>query len=212
MVAVGLLAGGTGVALVMRGHTDTTGPRTSIRASHPTKSLGPLPLEVPDEPTQPARLSGKIEADANSAPQAASASSVGEQNGSASAAENPATMSKDYWRPSMKTASYEPGDSKAVAPRQRPPKPKADSTAVSFLLHRIVDGDTLPGLAQRYLGSSKRFTEILDANRDRLQSPDLLPIGAELRIPVTQASDGSSAVGTTNAEPAAAHPRPSLSE
>jgi nucleoid-associated protein YgaU len=49
--------------------------------------------------------------------------------------------------------------------------------------HRIVDGDTLDLLAKRYLGSSERSREILELNRDRLSSEDLLPIGAVLRIP-----------------------------
>ena len=54
--------------------------------------------------------------------------------------------------------------------------------------HRIVDGDTLEGLAQRYLGSASRAREIFDANRDVLADPKLLPIGAELKIPATALS------------------------
>jgi nucleoid-associated protein YgaU len=53
--------------------------------------------------------------------------------------------------------------------------------------HRIIDGDTLEGLAQRYLGSANRASELLNANRDVLADPNLLPIGAELRIPLTDA-------------------------
>ncbi len=49
--------------------------------------------------------------------------------------------------------------------------------------HTVVDGDTLPQLAQQYLGRADRYMEIFDYNRDVLQSPDVLPIGAELRIP-----------------------------
>jgi nucleoid-associated protein YgaU len=49
--------------------------------------------------------------------------------------------------------------------------------------HRIVDGDTLAALADRYLGSADRAGEIFAANRDVLQNPSLLPIGAELKIP-----------------------------
>ena len=51
--------------------------------------------------------------------------------------------------------------------------------------HRVIDGDTLPSLAQRYLGSPTRAREIFDANRDVLSDPELLPIGAELKIPLT---------------------------
>jgi nucleoid-associated protein YgaU len=49
--------------------------------------------------------------------------------------------------------------------------------------HRIADGDTLPRLAERYLGSAERYLEIYEHNRDVLHSPDELPIGVELRIP-----------------------------
>lgn len=49
--------------------------------------------------------------------------------------------------------------------------------------HKIVDGDTLAALAERYLGSSARAQEIYEANRDVLHDPMLLPIGAELKIP-----------------------------
>jgi nucleoid-associated protein YgaU len=52
--------------------------------------------------------------------------------------------------------------------------------------HRIVDGDTLGALAQRYLGSASRAGEIFAANRDVLFDPQLLPIGVILKIPPRQ--------------------------
>jgi nucleoid-associated protein YgaU len=55
----------------------------------------------------------------------------------------------------------------------------AESTAT----HKIGDGDTLSGLAARYLGRADRYLEIYNANRDVLRSPDLLPIGKVLKIP-----------------------------
>jgi nucleoid-associated protein YgaU len=48
---------------------------------------------------------------------------------------------------------------------------------------RLRDGDTLPELAQRFLGSTSRAPEIYDANRDLLSSPDLLPVGLSIVIP-----------------------------
>lgn len=50
-------------------------------------------------------------------------------------------------------------------------------------LHTIIDGDTLPILANRYLGSTDRANEIFQANRDILSHPELLPLGETLRIP-----------------------------
>jgi nucleoid-associated protein YgaU len=49
--------------------------------------------------------------------------------------------------------------------------------------HKIVDGDTLPALAERYLGSASRASEIYDANRAVLADPNILRIDVELTIP-----------------------------
>ncbi len=49
--------------------------------------------------------------------------------------------------------------------------------------HRIVDGDTLCSLAERYLASADRHAEIYEANRGVLSNPDILPIGVKLKIP-----------------------------
>ena len=55
------------------------------------------------------------------------------------------------------------------------------------LVHKIVDGDTLRDLAERYLDSADRAGEILEINRDVLSDPKLLPIGVELKIPSRRA-------------------------
>ena len=49
--------------------------------------------------------------------------------------------------------------------------------------HMVVDGDTLAALAERYLGEASRAKEIFETNRNLLQTPELLPIGIELKIP-----------------------------
>ncbi len=62
--------------------------------------------------------------------------------------------------------------------------PRAMSTPRQPIrVHTIVDGDSLPGLAQRYLGGADRYLEIYQFNRRVLSNPDLLPIGTEIRIP-----------------------------
>ncbi len=57
------------------------------------------------------------------------------------------------------------------------------ASAAEVRTHRIVDGDTLPDLAQRYLGDKSRAMEIFEANRHILPSPEILPIGQEIQIP-----------------------------
>ncbi|MGO9114857.1 MAG: LysM peptidoglycan-binding domain-containing protein [Thermoguttaceae bacterium] len=49
--------------------------------------------------------------------------------------------------------------------------------------HKVIDGDSLGLLAERYLGSASRAMEIYEANRNVLARPEILPIGAELKIP-----------------------------
>jgi nucleoid-associated protein YgaU len=56
-------------------------------------------------------------------------------------------------------------------------------TASAPPTHRIIDGDSLALLAERYLGSASRAMEIYEANRAVLAHPEILPIGAELKIP-----------------------------
>jgi phage tail protein X len=59
----------------------------------------------------------------------------------------------------------------------------AETEALHERTHKIVDGDTLAKLAQRFLGSADRAREIYEANKYLLPGPEILPIGVELTIP-----------------------------
>jgi hypothetical protein len=63
------------------------------------------------------------------------------------------------------------------------PVPTNDKPSPLWRKHRIVEGDTLPALAQRYLGDASRAGEIHVANIDRLMNPEILPLGVTLLIP-----------------------------
>jgi nucleoid-associated protein YgaU len=63
-----------------------------------------------------------------------------------------------------------------------PPWPMPDE-ASEPRTHIVADGDSLERLATLYLADPKRSREIFELNRDLLSAPDLLPIGAELKIP-----------------------------
>jgi hypothetical protein len=66
------------------------------------------------------------------------------------------------------------------------PAPEASPSSYQStheLRHRVEDGDTLRKLALRYLGRADAYHRIYDLNQDVLSTPDLLPIGAVLRIP-----------------------------
>ena len=49
--------------------------------------------------------------------------------------------------------------------------------------YTVVKGDTLGKIADRLLGKAARYTEIFEANRDKLDNPDLIHPGQELTIP-----------------------------
>ncbi|MEN0112149.1 MAG: LysM peptidoglycan-binding domain-containing protein, partial [Planctomycetota bacterium] len=52
-----------------------------------------------------------------------------------------------------------------------------------FVRHVIADGDTLESIARRYLGDPARAGELFELNRDRLDDPQLLPIGMVVLAP-----------------------------
>jgi hypothetical protein len=87
-------------------------------------------------------------------------------------------------------------------PVHEPLLPSADEVAAAkeaqrkpgplWRKHRIVEGDTLATLAQRYLGDASRSGEIHVANIDRLANPEILPLGVTLLIPPRVAAEAAS--------------------
>ncbi len=60
------------------------------------------------------------------------------------------------------------------------------SDADGILLHEVREGETLTGLAKRYLGSIQKVGDIRDVNPDLLD-PDRLRQGQKIRIPLRRA-------------------------
>jgi nucleoid-associated protein YgaU len=50
-------------------------------------------------------------------------------------------------------------------------------------VYRVKDGDSLSKIAQRELGTSKRWQEIYELNADKLEGQDVLKVGMELKLP-----------------------------
>lgn len=59
-----------------------------------------------------------------------------------------------------------------------------DTAGSIVLVHRVEVGDTLYGIARRYLGDGARYPELLEFNRERLGGPNDLVVGMQLDIPV----------------------------
>ena len=60
--------------------------------------------------------------------------------------------------------------------------------APQIRIHTVKAGETLSEISIRYLGTSRRYKEIFDLNRDRLRSPNDIREGMKLRIPIKQSS------------------------
>lgn len=65
----------------------------------------------------------------------------------------------------------------AVPAQAAPPPPPAPKTYV------VVEGDTLTRISRRFYGSSGRWEDILNANRDVLKDEKSLVVGSTLKIP-----------------------------
>jgi uncharacterized protein (DUF2235 family) len=84
---------------------------------------------------------------------------------------------------------YRPGALAGLAreidswPYRSPPEWKG-AEAVGLEDYTIIQGDTLSKLAKSRLGESKRWHELFELNRDRIDDPDALAIGLEIRLPV----------------------------
>jgi len=61
--------------------------------------------------------------------------------------------------------------------------PGSSSRQVTNVRHMIRDGDTLSSIAAKYYGDAQQATRILEANRDKLAHPELLPLGIEIDVP-----------------------------
>ena len=148
---------------------------TAIRLDlSPSSDPSPAPesLTAPRKPIVPIAPTGRItagedEIDKLGSPPALSAAFRAMDNFPASPVETPAGE--------ISAAPRREADVENLESPENPP---------TYLQHRVTNTDTLPALAQHYLGSAARAGEIYAANRDVLENPNLLPLGKMLRIPV----------------------------
>lgn len=81
------------------------------------------------------------------------------------------------------------GASVAVLPQQQPPQqpaaqqPPAAQPTAPMRTYTVREGDTLSRISTTVYGTSARWADIYQANRDILPNPNSLRVGQELRIP-----------------------------
>lgn len=61
--------------------------------------------------------------------------------------------------------------------------PRDTSSAVIPKTYTVQKGDTLWGIAKRYLGDGSRWSEIYELNRDKVSNPNLIYAGQVLALP-----------------------------
>lgn len=76
-----------------------------------------------------------------------------------------------------------------------------------FITHKVVAGDNLSKLAEKYLGSHSKYLNLYEANRDQLASPDDLSPGMELKIPQGQGSATTTSARSTGGQSTSSIPR-----
>jgi nucleoid-associated protein YgaU len=172
VVVVGAMA-----ALVFRKKSATVDDAPTAAAATPAASRELQPL--PEKPAPTSRLTGRIESP-DSVP--GGSSPAGPGGNATFGFPTPATGAGAF---SARPSSEDRGIGGAeTADQLSGSATSALGASYSELTrHRVIDGDTLSGLALKYLGSADRYREIFELNRDVLASPDLLPIGAEVKIP-----------------------------
>lgn len=86
---------------------------------------------------------------------------------------------KQYRDYSTKTVTIKNAVQKtAVVTQQR-----AAATAPSVKTYTVKRGDTLWGIAKRYYGNGAKYSQIFNANRDKIKNPNLIYPGQVLAIP-----------------------------
>ena len=63
------------------------------------------------------------------------------------------------------------------------PAPSATEKAVETEYYVIESGDTLWGIAAKFLGNGSKYPEIFEANREVIEDPDKIFVGQKIRIP-----------------------------
>jgi nucleoid-associated protein YgaU len=183
-IAGAILIIGIGTALLFRREQSADAP---VAAKGPESVMQPVANRAASrKPQVEPSLAGRIEPYSPATPP----DSVGDGAASfTSAIDKPGTQTDS---PLKWQNVRRPGDSDvaAVGQAERTTVDRlTDSSSMAFrrpaveARHKNTDGDTLAGLARRYLGGEQRSLDLFQYNRDVLVTPELLPIGKELRIP-----------------------------
>ncbi len=71
----------------------------------------------------------------------------------------------------------------SAAPAGRAPQRPSAAAPADGRTHTVASGDTLGKISRQYYGTTERWKEILEANKETIKNPTSLTIGAKLKIP-----------------------------
>jgi len=151
------------------------GPYLSQKSTADQESEAEGPATIPPVPKQPVDLPGPIPLNRQ--------------------AENPprSQQTLEVARSLPRATDIFPGSTRP-APLSRVPEttapqqpvrqqPQPEPQAPIYDEYVVQSGDTLSGIAERFLGSTARYMEIYEMNRDRLRSPHDLRADRAIRVP-----------------------------
>jgi nucleoid-associated protein YgaU len=115
----------------------------------------------------------------------------------APAAANPPAANPAINPASSPTPAPAAGGPRPVAPERPTPVAPAASAGSSEQFHVVASGDTMSGIAKRYLGKESAWNAIAKANPN--VDPTAMKVGTRLRIPAAEATSGA---GSSASSPA----------
>ncbi len=170
-LALAILSVGTGIALLHRLESTATAPASPGGESEAMVEEG---AEGPGAGSEDSFDRSKAsDRDTRRLAAGSGADSASDYGRRIEPASRPAQSHADR-RSSLSAASRQEGVRNTFRPTDAP---------LPARTHEVADGDTLQGIARKYLGSASLAGEIFEANRTRLTDPALLQIGEELVIP-----------------------------
>jgi LysM repeat protein len=87
----------------------------------------------------------------------------------------------DWQKEVVADIRVKPGAARAAATPAAPSAPAAAQPKATT--YTVQSGDTLSGIAKKFLGNANDYMEIFNANRDQLSDPDKIRPGQVLKIP-----------------------------
>ena len=138
-------------------------------------------IPVPEGVGKPAEEAAQTAGEATATAEAALPEAAAQAAEEAAAVEAPAPEAPVAEAPVAEAPAVE----EAVPPAPEPvaEAPAAEVAPPAPQVHVVQSGDTLSAIAQRYYGDANAYMRIFEANRDKLNDPNLIFPGQELVIP-----------------------------